>query len=301
MTSHNDTSRIAWLPAISGTGLCMGAIGLLCADAISSGHVTVLHLMQPLLVLGTVAAACLAHRSGWRRPGSTLAFALLAALGSLATIYGTLGRQADARDTRVGAALAENRTLQLRTEALDVAKADAARECKSGVGQKCTNASARVDALVSAMSSLRTVSPDPRGDAIADLLHLVVSADKAHTRAVVAAIDPLVLPLFLELGSILFFAVAFPSRKVRQELKIATDVAGKSDERVESCQPVWTREVILADLRKMKAVGAQRFLADRYGISEGQVSKVLKEFELAGHITRQRDGQSKMISIAPRR
>src|SRR4029077_10360232 len=121
-------------------------------------------------------------------------------------IYGTLGRQADARDSKVGAALAENRTLQLQNEELATARATAARECKSGAGQKCTNASARVDALVSAMSSLRTVSPDPRGDAIAELLHLVASADKAHTRAVVAAVDPLVLPLFLELGSILFFA-----------------------------------------------------------------------------------------------
>jgi hypothetical protein len=85
----------------------MGAIGLLTADAFSTGHLTVTHVLQPLLVLGTVAAAVLAHQSGWRRPINTLLFLLLAGVGSLATIYGTLGRQADARDIKVGTALAE--------------------------------------------------------------------------------------------------------------------------------------------------------------------------------------------------
>jgi hypothetical protein len=165
-----DTPATAWLPAIAGSGLCMGAIGLLTADALTTGHLTITHVLQPLLVLGTVAAAVLTHQSGWRRPVNALLFLCLAVLGSLATIYGTLGRQADARDTQVGTALAENRTLQLRREALETAKWDAKRECATGVGQRCTAASARVDRLVGEMQSLRTVSPDPRADAIAELL-----------------------------------------------------------------------------------------------------------------------------------
>ena len=290
MTSHDTKTSVCLLPAVAGTGLCIGAIGLLCADAISSGHLTILHAMQPLLVLGTVAAAVLAHKPSWRRPGSALAFLLLAALGSVATIYGTLGRQADARDSKVGAALAENRTLQLQNEELATARATAARECKSGAGQKCTNASARVDALVSAMSSLRTVSPDPRGDAIADLLHLVASADKAHTRAVVAAIDPLVLPLFLELGSILFFAVAFPSKRVATVTlsQVLPEVAAK----------VFTKDSALADFRSLKASNSQSFLADRWQVSEGTVSKWMKDWQATGTVHRKRDGRAKVAALA---
>jgi hypothetical protein len=253
---YGDTPAIAWLPAIAGSGLCMGAIGLLTADALTTGHLTIAHVLQPLLVLGTVAAAVLAHRYGWRRPINAVLFLCLAGLGSLATIYGTLGRQADARDAKVGIALAENRTLQLRSEALDTAKADATRECKSGVGPRCSNATGRVDKLVGEMASLRTVSPDPRADAIADLLWLVANVDKSRTRLVVAAIDPLLLPLFLELGGILFFSCAFPGRATGRNPEATVTVSARP----------WSQAEALAQFRQMREVGAQQFLADQWGV-----------------------------------
>jgi hypothetical protein len=240
----------------------MGAIGLLTADAFSTGHLTVTHALQPLLVLGTVAAAVLAHQSGWRRPVNTVLFLLLAGFGSLATIYGTLGRQADARDTKVGTALAENRTLQLRSEALDTAKADAKRECVSGVGQRCTNANARVDKLVGEMASLRTVSPDPRADTIADLLWLIASLDKARVRAIVAAVDPLVLPLFLELGSILFIAIAWPHRRTA----IAVQLSSHANR-------TFTRDEALRDLEQLREAGSGRYLAHRWGVDPATASR----------------------------
>jgi len=299
MATSDHKSTLAIVPAIAGTACVAGAIGLLISDGIATGHYTVTHALQPVLVAGTICAAVWAHRSlaSWR-PVSALAFIALALLGSVATIYGTLGRQADARDAKVSMAMAENRQLANKDEDLAAARAAAKVECKSGFGIKCTNATTRVDSLVASMASLRAVSTDPRADAIADLFHLVASVDKQHTKEVVGAIDPLVLPLFLELGSILFFAVAFPTRKVRQEL----NVAGENEESVEVCQRTWTRAEILADLRRMKQVGAQRFLATRYNVSEGHISKLMKSFELAGHISRQRDGQSKAIAIvAPER
>ena len=45
---------IAWGPAVAGAGLALGAIGLLFSDAISTGHYTVSHALQPLLVLGSI-------------------------------------------------------------------------------------------------------------------------------------------------------------------------------------------------------------------------------------------------------
>jgi hypothetical protein len=268
----------------------MGAIGLLTADALTTGHLTITHALQPLLVLGTVAAAVLAHRSGWRAPVNTLLFLLVALLGSLATVYGTLGRQADARDAKVGTALAENRTLQLRNEALDVAKADAKRECASGFGQRCTNATARVDKLVSDMASLRTVSPDPRADAIADLLWLVASADKARVRAIVAAIDPLLLPIFLELGSVVFFAAAFPGR--------ATGRNGvQLSETQSAMRRPWSQAEALAQFRQMREIGAQQFLADRWSVDKSTVSRWLRQWETDGLIRRRRDGRCKSVAL----
>jgi hypothetical protein len=291
----NDHS-IAWLPAVAGTGLALGAIALLTADALTTGHLTITHAMQPLLVLGTCIAAAWAHRCGWRHPLAALSFASLALLGSLATIYGTLGRQADARDTKIAGAMAENRQLAHRTDDLDTARATAKVECKSGAGKRCGAATARVDNLVASMSSLRTVSTDPRGDAIADLLHLVAGADRVHTRKVVAAVDPIVLPLFLEVGSILFFAAAFPRRKVAT-VTVSPHTLTVAEE---SVSKVFTKAHALADLQTLKASGSQQFLAQRWGVSEPTVSKWMSTWQHDGAIDRNRQGKNvRVLAIAP--
>jgi hypothetical protein len=294
MTSYNDTSRIAWLPAIAGTGLCIGAIALLTSDAFTTGHVTVLHALQPLLIIGAIAAAVQAHRSlsAWR-PVSALAFvvlAVLAVLGSLACVYGTLGRMSEARDHKTADALASSRQLTLVNEALQTAKADAARECKTGFGQRCTNAQSLVDKLTADMASQRTASVDPRADSIAKLATLL-GFDGERVRAIVEALDPLIIPLFLELGSIVFFASAFPVRKS----SLAVTLSDPADE---STVKEWSKDEILRDIKRMKQGGAQRFLAARYNVSEATISRLMKEWEGAGHITRQRDGQRKLIAKA---
>jgi DNA-binding transcriptional ArsR family regulator len=296
MATNEHKTSVCLLPAIAGTGLCIGAVALLTSDAFSSGHVTVMHALQPLLIIGAIAAAVQAHRSltSWR-PVSALAFVALALLGSLACAYGTLGRMSEARDVKTADALASNRQLTIVNETLQTAKADAARECKSGVGTKCTNASARVDKLVGEMASLRTVSPDPRADAIADLLHLVASADKVKVRAIVAAVDPLVLPLFLELGSILFFAVAFPTKRK----PVTTIVECNTPQSMQS----FTREQALRDLAQLKHAGSGRYLAQRWGVDPSTASRWLQSFEASGAIDRNRSGKSKtVLAIAgPRR
>src|SRR5262245_46736796 len=81
--------------------LAAGATCLLISDAWSSGHWTVTHALQPLLVLGTVAAAVWVHKARWHlKP----LFLVLAVLGSLATVWGTLGRTSETRDLRHGEA-----------------------------------------------------------------------------------------------------------------------------------------------------------------------------------------------------
>src|SRR6478672_10351309 len=196
------------VPFLAGTLLWTGATALLLEDAWRSGQLSVTNAMMPALTLGTVLAAVFAHRgfSSWR-PISGGLFLVLALLGSLATIHGTLGRQAEIRDHKQADALAENRTLSLKEEELVQAKAQAKRECAT-IGPRCQQWQSRVDALTREMSSLRAVSVDPRADAIVKLA-TVAGLDGNRMRNVVVALDPFILPLFLELGSILFFSAAF--------------------------------------------------------------------------------------------
>lgn len=285
MTDTNTKTAVAWLPALAGTGLCMGAIGLLSADAITTGHVTVTHALQPLLVLGSVAAAVLAHRSGWRRPLSALAFVLLALLGSVATMYGTMGRQAADRDTAQASVQKTNRDYSLKTTELTDAKANAARECKV-LGDRCKGWQARVDSLTAALAKIDVRSSDPRADAIADLMHLVANVEKGRTKAIVTALDPLVLPLFLEIGSILFFAVAFPRRRVERVAAPVT-LAVETPATPARVAKVFSRDDALADFLTLKASGSQSFLAHRWQVSEGHRVKV------DGRLGNQRQGRAK--------
>ena len=192
------------IPCLIGFLLWCGATALLISDVVIDGHAfTLNHALQPCLTAATVAAACYAHhRIIALRLLSGVAFLALALLGSAATVYGTLSRTATARDTAQAEAMAENRTLALNEAELATARADAARECKSGFGARCacTNAKARVDALVSTMAGLRVVSIDPRADALGKLADLV-GLDGRKTREIVGVLDPVILPMSWRSGA----------------------------------------------------------------------------------------------------
>jgi hypothetical protein len=268
---------------MAGTLLFAGACALLCEDAWhGSPHLN--HLLQPLLMLGTITAGVMAHHRlcEWRPSG--LAFALLALLGSCAVIYATLSRTALARDTAAAVALAENRQLANIGEELVTARGDAARECRSGFGAKCSAAKARIDGLVLQMAGLRSVSADPRGDALARLAELVSPGSGPRTRALVAALDPVVLPLFLEAGCILFFAAAFPGRR-----KAADACRGAGVEQVLT-QP--------SEPTPARPRNVQEW-AQVWNVHPTTAGRRLKRMEAEGRLQRVRDGRSMLALPAP--
>src|SRR5262249_20956746 len=125
-------------------------------NVIRSGHLTVNGALMPVLTLGTFAAAVFSYRrlAEWR-PVSGLLFLLLAVLGSLATVYGTLGRQAEVRDLKQADGMAENRTLALKDEELTQAIANAVAR---GVGRSrdyCAGATGQGKACGRCRRSLR--------------------------------------------------------------------------------------------------------------------------------------------------
>src|SRR4051812_46472986 len=83
--------RVHVVPLLAGCLLFTGAVALLCEDA-WHGHVALNHLLQPLLMAGTIVAGVMSHHRLARLRVSGLAFALLAVMGSAAVIYATLSR-----------------------------------------------------------------------------------------------------------------------------------------------------------------------------------------------------------------
>lgn len=281
---------VNYIPALLGLSLWLGATAILCEDLFHSGHLTITHALQPVLTAGTVAAAVWVHKARWiAKP----AFLVLALIGSLATLYGTMGRQATAKDDTEATIQATNRTYGDKTADLKAAKVEQAKECRT-IGKRCEAWNARVDKLTGELSGIVVKSTDPRADAVARLVTLA-GGNGGKAREIVAAFDPLLLPLFLEFGSIVFFAIAFPHRKREQSLTVAAN--SKETETVAPC--VYTRDAALADFRRMRRVGSQQFLADRYGVDKSTVSRWLREWETEGYIARCRKGKQRTVLALP--
>ena len=275
--SNTHTRTVSAVPLAAGSLLFIGAVSLLCEDAIH--HFSLNHVLQPLLMLSTIVAGALSHHrlASWRIP-SGLAFLFLALLGSTAVIYATLSRTATARDGQQADAMAMNRTLALKDEELVQAKVSAKVECKV-LGDRCKAWQARVDQLTREMVPLRAVSVDPRADAIGRLAELL-NLDGKRVHAIVTALDPVILPLFLEVGCILFFSAAFPHRRLQTRAPGAgvAQVLPQASER-----PLNTQE-----------------LAVVWGVHPTTAGRRLKRLEATGQVRRHRDGRSILALPAPR-
>jgi hypothetical protein len=146
------------------------------------------------------------------------------------------------------------------------------------------------DTLTREMSTLRAVAVDPRADAIQRLATLI-GLEGERVRATVQAFDPLVLPLFLELGSILFFAAAFPrAETIAQPLQPAIETIAQP---LQYCARVFTKEEAQQDLKRLRQAGSGRYLAARWGRDPATVSRWLAEWAEDGTIARERWGKSK--------
>lgn len=291
MPTHQPTRAIAPIPLILGLFLWGAGTAFLLEEAIHAGRYDVATLATPILTAATVASACLAHLrfASFRLIGGT-GFALLALLGSVIMATGTLGRLAEAKDTKEATLNAGNRTYGNRTEDLKTAKADAKRECTGGVGKRCETANARVDALTKELAGIVVRSTDPKAESIGRLATLLGwNGDRA--KVIVAALDPVLLPLFLEFGSVGFFAGAFRHRQ--------TPTASNDEKPSTVAVLALTQAQALRDFRKLREVGSQQFLADRYGVDKSTVSRWLQQWETEGHVARTREGKERKVLALP--
>lgn len=268
MLTH--TTRVSAVPCLVGTLLWGAATALLLEDAIRAGHYDVATMATPVLTAATVAAAVLAHMrlASWRLVGG-IGFACLALLGSASMVSGTLGRLAEAKDGKEAGIQAVNRTYGIKDAELTRAKVERDRECRT-MGPRCKDWQSRVDALTAELAGIVVRSSDPKADAIARLVSLLGgSGEKA--KAIVAAIDPVTLPLFLELGSVLFFGAAFGHRRMQ-----STQSSAIEPDRLN-----------------------QKELARIWNVHPSTVSRRLRAMELEGRVQRVREGKS-LIALPAR-
>lgn len=273
------------------------ATALLLEEAWHAQKFDVATLSVPVLTAATVAAAVRAHHAfaSWRVV-SGAAFAMLALLGSVIMASGTLGRLAEAQDGKQATIGAVNRGYGDKSAELKAAKVEQAKECKS-IGKKCEAWNARVDKLTGELSGIVVRSTDPKADSIARLATLI-GFDGKRVKEIVQAFDPVTLPLFLELGSVLFFAGAFPHRK-RAIVHTPITVSDNLPQLPSEIRKSFTRHEALADFRALKTTGSQKFLSDRWSVSEGCVSKWLGSWEADGAIERTRHGKSNRLAAIP--
>jgi hypothetical protein len=278
------TTRISAIPLTIGIALWAAATGLLLEEAIHAGRYDVATMATPILTAATVAAAVLAHvrLSQWRVVGA-VGFAGLALLGSLVMVSGTLGRVAEAKDAKQAGNTAGNRQFGLKNEELATAKREAAVECRSGFGQRCGAAKARIDAITADLASMKVVAIDAKADAIARLASLL-GANGEWVRNVVQSTDPVAMPLFIELASIAFFAAAFSGRRKRAIVPQSS-----------------TQSSTQSTVETIASPRNQAEWAKMWNVHPSTAGRRLRAMEAAGQLRRQRDGRNIIALPAPER
>ena len=294
----------------------------MCACAIS-GSLSILLLVEPsfndgfthrLIVpvavsIGLVSMAIitgvLAHGHGlWTASGAALALVSVGLSGAI--VWEQSGRRAQTRVTTqtvvVDATKERARLTQLRAEAdqiLTAHRAAQARECASGKGKRCDGMSytvrtweAALEGYDAKLRGVPTPTPDAKVETISTAAELA-GYDAKTARAWVSLVDPLLVPLLLELAAIICGVVAFGPRVplAPHVAKIPTQPSvpetsenpysnGRIVEIVTEKEADETR-IIEALKQRGGEVYSQRHLSIILGLSPAEICRMLKRCDPA--------------------
>ena len=306
------TTMIHSPAAIAGGVLAAGgALALLVRDGFVTGF-TLDHALMPVLVALTILTGHLmgAALRDWK-PISFLAFAGLACLGSSLTVYETMGRRAEVRDVKVASAKQSveevariSRDLVLTRELVTESQKAVGLECASGRGKKCEGLTfvlnqrqASLEKLEGQMEHLGAPPPvDPKAERAAAFLALFGFAPKP-VKANVAVFEPMVLPFFLELGSIFLFGYGV-KRHRPATVKVATSTPpdeGKKVPRLPAPSISHEEQALRIALAKASGPVTNDELALLMGVTKGEASKRVRDH--AHVVKRQRVGRQVAISL----
>lgn len=240
------------------------ALAILMHESIESGHITLQQGLMPVLVGLTIIAGHLTTSAERERNLlSALGFALVFAVGTLLTVYVSVGQQAKTADTAAAVAIAATENKQRILKDINDVKAERAsaksmlatarkkmaKECASGRKTKCRGREATVAVYAAAVkghdadlaklnAKLDALAPAPvvgaRPGRMAAVLAVFATneqAARARYERVFALFEPFAFSLFLELGAIVAFGYGFGHRKAPKPVTKSKSSPGKRKHR----------------------------------------------------------------------
>ena len=312
-----------WLAIAAGVASTAGALAILCSDALRTGHWSLEHALMPLIVGIAIAFGHLIGSAlRERRAVSTLGFAAVFLLATVATVYNSVGRQAATADKQALTVAHANHAIE-QTEAdlktsrkrLETAQFMAAWEiagrpekrgrmdlqgtptAQSGCGSRCrswkqqsSEISSHIALLESKLAGLGPVQiGSPKADRAAKVAALF-GFDQAQTKTTIHLVEPFLYALLFELAAIVSFGFGFAHRgAVRLNDNIPIVPRGGRPHLIHE-------HPMMSELRKNGPAYSQDELATRLGISKGEVSKTVSE--LGNQLIVTRNGNCNSVSLA---
>lgn len=237
-TSYHSGRALAISAGIAATG---GALGILLSDPITTGQWRLDHALLPIVVGITIAAGHLvgsAARS--RKPLAALGFAGIFALGTVLTVYSSVGSQKASNGDRALAAEAHNAAIIAKRAAIERARheqalaADMLKNAQNALHTQCVvgkRSKAQCDGIRATISTyagsekghgltVRELEAElgalggekiarPKAAAFAEVVAIVTGADRARIEAVAATLEPVAYSTLLELTAIVAFGFGF--------------------------------------------------------------------------------------------
>lgn len=315
MKHPSTSSRI--LAGIAGTGCVTGSLMILLGDqlwqpATWQDH----HWLTILMVGGTIAVGKLTHKAWPSRKLSSFGFAVMFLVGTLLTVYNSVGRQAETTDAKQLTAEQTNTAIASKSADLSDARnrlirasdkvelytnggvdPDTGKTIKAKCGEVCndwkerrSDAIASVEKIEAQLAALGPKKPvNAKAEKFAEIAALF-SFDKAKATAAFALLEPFLFTLFFEFGSIIALGFAFTG-SVAPVSVVANDTGPGLPQfpqfpGVEIVQFPAKHKVLRVLETQRKPISNAK-LAELLKESEGEASKSRKEVEHLLEIGRQ--------------
>lgn len=315
MKHPSTSSRI--LAGIAGTGCVTGSLMILLGDqlwqpATWQDH----HWLTILMVGGTIAVGKLTHKAWPSRKLSSIGFGVMFLVGTLLTVYNSVGRQSEVTDAKQLTAEQTNTAIASKSADLSDARnrlirasdkvelytnggvdPDTGKAVKAKCGEVCndwkerrSDAIASVEKIEAQLAALGPKKPvNAKAEKFAEIAALF-SFDKAKATAAFALLEPFLFTLFFEFGSIIALGFAFTG-SVAPVSVVANDT-GPGLPRLPDL-PQFPALAIVPKHKVIKALETQRGpvsnskLAELLGETEGEASKSWREVQDRLEIGRQ--------------
>lgn len=234
MNHPSTSSRV--LAGVAGTGCVTGSLMILLGEQLWQpttwqDH----HWLTILMVGGTIAVGKLTHKAWPSRKLSSFGFAVMFLVGTLLTVYNSVGRQAETTDAKQLTAEQTNTAIASKSADLSDARnrlirasdkvelytnggvdPDTGKAVKAKCGEVCndwkerrSDAIASVEKIEAQLAALGPKKPvNAKAEKFAEIAALF-GFDKAKATAAFALLEPFLFTLFFEFGSIIALGFAF--------------------------------------------------------------------------------------------